>query len=67
MLAVVNLDQRVPEDHPLRAVKQLTDSVLRDLDPLFDEMYSAPSAFPIQLGVPRVPLVALDSRSLHIS
>lgn len=48
MLAVVNLDQRVPEDHSLRAVKQLTDSVLRDLDPLFEGMYS-------KTGRPSIP------------
>lgn len=48
MLSVVNLDQRVPDDHPLRAVKLLTDEVLRVLDPLFESMYS-------KTGRPSIP------------
>jgi transposase len=40
MLALVSVESRIPPDHPLRAVKALADSALRELDPLFDEMYA---------------------------
>lgn len=41
MLGVVHLDRRVPLNHPLRPVKALVDRVLKELSPLFDEMYAA--------------------------
>ena len=41
MFSYVSLEQRVPEDHPLRAVRKLTDGVLRSLDAEFDELYQA--------------------------
>jgi transposase len=34
------LEQRVPSDHPLRAVRKLTDAVLRTLSPEFDRLYA---------------------------
>jgi transposase len=40
MFSYVSLEQRVPEDHPLRAVRQLTDGVLRSLDAEFDALYA---------------------------
>jgi transposase len=41
MFSYVRLEQRVPEAHPLRAVRQLTEQVLRSLSPGFDELYAA--------------------------
>jgi transposase len=35
------LEQRVPEDHPLREIRRLTDEVLRSLSGEFDSLYSA--------------------------
>ena len=40
-LTVINLDQCVPADHPLRAIKSQVDVVLKKLSPLFDELYAA--------------------------
>ena len=40
MFSYVSLEQRVPEDHPLRAVRKLTDAVLRNLSPEFDALYA---------------------------
>jgi transposase len=40
-LTVINLNQCVPADHPLRAIKQRVDLVLQKLSPLFDELYAA--------------------------
>jgi hypothetical protein len=33
MFSYVSLEQRVPWDHPLRAIRKLTDRVLRSLSP----------------------------------
>ena len=36
MLAFVDLETRIPLDHPLRTIKSLADEALADLSPLFD-------------------------------
>ena len=41
MFSYVSLEQRVPGDHPLRAVRKLTDAVLGTLSPEFDALYAA--------------------------
>jgi transposase len=40
MLAFVDLDQRVPQDHPLRTIKLLADQALGALSKTFDAMYA---------------------------
>ena len=35
MFNCVSLKERMPEDHPLRAVRKLADTVLRTLSPVF--------------------------------
>src|SRR5918995_5722208 len=40
LFSYVNLESRVPRDHPLRIIKTLVDKALRELSPRFDEMYS---------------------------
>src|SRR5271156_5376982 len=39
-LTVINLNQSVPANHPLRAIKRHVDTVLEKLSPLFDELYA---------------------------
>ena len=46
MFSCVTLEQRVPQDHPLREIRRLTDAVLRSLSDEFDELYPA-SARPL--------------------
>jgi transposase len=41
MFSYVSLEQRVPQEHPLRAIRKLTDEVLRSLNEDFDQLYSA--------------------------
>jgi transposase len=41
IFSYVSLEQRVPQDHPLRAVRQLTDKVLQSLSGEFDQLYAA--------------------------
>lgn len=41
MWSYLSPEARVPADHPLRAIKVMTDQALSELDPLFRRMYSA--------------------------
>lgn len=52
MFSYVNLDQRVPKDHPLRAIRKMMDQALADLSVHFDVLYARrgrPSIPPEQL------------------
>jgi transposase len=52
MFSYVNIETRIPREHPLRIVKTLVDEVLRKLSPRFDTMYARggrPSVPPEQL------------------
>src|SRR5574341_1582685 len=40
MLGFIDLEARVPPEHPLRTIKRLTDQVLADLSAEFDAMYA---------------------------
>lgn len=62
-LATINLNQRIPADHPLRAIKASADKILARLSPFFDPLYSEegrPSIPPEQLLKSRL-LIALYS------
>ena len=48
MYCLISPEKFVPADHPLRAIKPFADQALRDLSPLFDEMYA-------QIGHPSIP------------
>jgi transposase len=48
MFSYVSAEQRVPQDHPLRAIRTLVDEVLRDMSREFDGLYAA-------VGRPSVP------------
>jgi transposase len=41
MFSSVTLEQRVPQDHPLREIRRLSDTVLRSLSAEFDALYSS--------------------------
>jgi len=65
-LTTINLNQRVPSDHPLRGIKQRVDQVLAKLSPLFDELYARegrPSIPPEQLLKSRVLMALYSVRS----
>src|SRR5216110_3794881 len=40
MFSYLSPEQRVPSDHPLRAVRQMADTILAQLSQLFSKMYS---------------------------
>lgn len=62
MFSYVVPEQRVRQDHPLRAIRRMTDDVLATLSPRFDRMYS-------DMGRPSIPpeqlLRALVLQSLY--
>jgi transposase len=48
----VTLEQRIPSDHPIRAIRAMVDEALRHLDARFSAMYSdrgRPSIVPERL------------------
>jgi transposase len=57
MLVVVNLEERIPKEHPLRRIKQMADAGLKELSPIFEQMYSP-------LGRPSIPPERLLKASL---
>jgi hypothetical protein len=48
MFSYVSPEQRVPKDHPLRAIRQLVDEILRELSPEFHRLYA-------KIGRPSIP------------
>ena len=60
MLSLLSPEHRVPQRHPLRAVKALADAALTELSPVFDEMYSA-------VGRPSIPPERLLKASLFMA
>jgi transposase len=65
-LTTINLNQRVPADHPLRGIKARVDQVLTKLSPLFDELYASegrPSIPPEQLFKSRILMALYSVRS----
>ena len=60
MLAIVDLEERVPQDHPLRRIKEVADAALERLSPEFDRMYA-------RVGRASVPPERLLKASLLIA
>src|SRR6266545_6188504 len=62
LFSYLSPDDRIPADHPLRPIRQMTDAVLARLSPRFDRLYS-------DIGRPSVPpeqlLRALLLQALH--
>src|SRR5580692_10540793 len=40
VFSYVSPEQRVPQDHPLRSLRAMTDKALRDLQPRFNKLYA---------------------------
>src|ERR1700746_1643271 len=57
MLVGFNLEERIPKEHPLRRIKQMADAGLKELSPIFEQMYSP-------LGRPSIPPERLLKASL---
>src|SRR5713101_2232387 len=57
MRTLVNPEQRVPAKHPIRLIKELAEVALKELSPLFEQMYS-------EVGRPSIPPERLLKASL---
>src|SRR6204780_1019855 len=40
VFSYIGLEERVPKDHPLRAIREMTDTALRALDQEFEALYA---------------------------
>jgi transposase len=60
MLAFIDLETRIPHDHPLRTIRHFADEALACLSPTFDAMYA-------EVGRPSIPPERLLKASLLIS
>ena len=57
MLTLANPEKRVPANHPIRRIKPLAEAALKELSPLFEQMYS-------EVGRPSIPPERLLKASL---
>src|SRR5487761_1411724 len=48
MLGVIDPEQLIPANHPIRRIKPLAEAALRDLEPTFERMYA-------EIGRPSIP------------
>jgi transposase len=48
MFSYISLEERVPQDHPLRAIRRITDRALEQLSPRFGALY-------VHFGRPSIP------------
>jgi transposase len=57
MFCLIDHNSLIPKDHPIRAIKKMADVALREMSPVFDEMYAA-------TGRPSIPPERLLKGSL---
>lgn len=60
MFSIITPERRVPQDHPLRVIKAMTDAVLRSMSKQLDAMYS-------KTGRPSIPPERLLKAQLLIA
>lgn len=68
-LALFSVNQAVPKSHPLRQIKPIVDEILRELSPLFDQMYAVegrPSIPPERLLKAQVLIALYSVRSRNL-
>ena len=66
LFSYLSPEQRVPADHPLRAIRTMTDDALRRMSSRFEALYAStgrPSVPPEQLLRARLPQVLYSVRS----
>jgi transposase len=60
VMLYISPDQKVPQDHPIRAIKRIVDRALTSLSPVFSQMYK-------KIGRPSIPPEHLLKASLLIA
>jgi transposase len=69
VFSYISREQRVPQDHPLRSLRAMTDEALQQLQPRFNRLYAKtgrPSIAPEKL-LRALPLQALHSGQTDMS
>lgn len=64
-----HIEDVIPKDHPLRVIKPIVDGILKEMSPLFDEMYSTegrPSIPPERLLKSQVMIALYSVRSRNL-
>ncbi len=41
IFSYISIEDRIPSDHPLRAIRRMVDPMLAELSPRFDAIYSS--------------------------
>lgn len=62
MLCLMSVEDRVPQDHPLRPIKKMANEALRELSPVFDEIYGSSGRYSVP---PEYLLKALLLQALY--
>src|SRR5262245_27952968 len=65
----ISVEERLPRDHPLRAIRALVDDVLRDMSHDFDSLYASaarPSVPPEQVLTAQLLQLLYAIRSDHV-
>jgi len=57
MFSYVDLESRIPKDHPIRKIRVIVDTALQEIEPWFDDMYAS-------VGRPSIPPEMLLRASL---
>ena len=57
LFSYVDLESRIPKDHPIRKIRDIVDTALQEIEPWFDEMYAT-------VGRPSIPPEMLLRASL---
>ena len=60
MFSYVDLESRIPKDHPIRKIRRIVDEALPNLEPAFERMYS-------DQGRPSIPPNATQPGSDYFS
>ena len=67
LFSYVSPEQRVPTDHPLRAIRRMTDAALRELRPALDGLYSRAGRPSVQVGHLKLGQGTLVINPLHLN
>jgi len=57
MFSYVDLESRIPKDHPIPKIREIIDTALQEIEPWFDDMYAV-------AGRPSIPPEMLLRASL---
>jgi hypothetical protein len=66
LFSYLSPEQRVPTDHPLRAIRQMTDEALRQLSPQLEAIYATSGPRPLAPACRNALLTASRAMRPHL-